>query len=998
MASYYTYGAVPTAEETVFGPLSSGYADGGEVDDLIPQAPPEDPMRGVSGPEMFRWSDGTYHFMPEGSGQRTPIDQLPDYYRRLTEEALAKSPLESSPGPGLGGDEPVYTPRGEDVPVTPLASAAPPPPPAAAQYDEKGNLLASSDSPLSQMSGGTPDWIKRMQAFGAAPSLVQNLVNIGTGGTDIAAGNLYKVKKDQAIKSFEERLKSVEAGGYLTPEVEQSLKDNLSYELEQISAGESAYLNSLPQRQVLSDLLKNNQFSEAIKYAQDNGMQTLLTRPDELSNLRQPFTKDEARQFMRSLTPEFFKSAYGDQYEYDKAWKFDPEGAEERGALAWVSGAGTPGMAMSETGYPMLDRVLKAQELRSEKGSVFEKIFKAAAIAAAVFGGAQLLGALGSAGGAGAAGAGTAGAGAAGGAGAGAAGAGLSGAAAGAGGLSAAQLASVLPEVVITASKVSPLLAGAGAAGAGLAASELAGMGSKAAVAQPSTQVPPTDGLEEVVVQAAKRGPYSLLGPGTLASTSLMTPGSISDIPTDIYGQPTEPTEITEPAEQTQKKPFEDRLEEVVVTGSKYKPGIIDLGAIGTGGLTAAQLMQGFTEPTLRPYEELPPEGGPIEEVVVTGSKPPPIDLMDVGIGGLTAAQLMQGYTQPNIGPYEQVATEPSPEETKQPFEDRLDEVVVTGSRYQPGILDLGAIGTGGLTAAELLKGFTEPSLRPYEELPPEGEPIEEVVVTGSKPPPIDLMDVGIGGLTAAQLMQGFTQPKVDPFTGEPKEPPKTEQELDKIQAALKAGTPIPGTSSFLKDLISKYGTLENALKVLGALGAGAAKGPKMPTGGAGAGTGGMGGALPKYTYARQQLSPDIDYYTYGTRPEARFFEQGLKLEQPTQPEPPQGPPSKPPVEEPVFATGGLTGYAKGGSKSSRYVDGPGSGRDDKIPALLSDGEYVIDAETLALLGDGSTKEGARRMDKFRAKIRKHKGRALSRGRISPNAKSPEKYMGGGLT
>jgi hypothetical protein len=79
-------------------------------------------------------------------------------------------------------------------------------------------------------------------------------------------------------------------------------------------------------------------------------------------------------------------------------------------------------------------------------------------------------------------------------------------------------------------------------------------------------------------------------------------------------------------------------------------------------------------------------------------------------------------------------------------------------------------------------------------------------------------------------------------------------------------------------------------------------------------------------------------------------------------------------------------------------VDGPGSGRDDKIPALLSDGEYVIDAETLALLGDGSPKEGAKRMDKFRANIRKHKGNALSRGRISPNAKAPSKYMGGGLT
>lgn len=96
-------------------------------------------------------------------------------------------------------------------------------------------------------------------------------------------------------------------------------------------------------------------------------------------------------------------------------------------------------------------------------------------------------------------------------------------------------------------------------------------------------------------------------------------------------------------------------------------------------------------------------------------------------------------------------------------------------------------------------------------------------------------------------------------------------------------------------------------------------------------------------------------------------------------------------------AMGGLTGYSDGGSNESRYVDGPGSGRDDKIPALLSDGEYVMDAETLALLGDGSTKEGARRMDEFRANIRRHKGRALSRGQISPDAKSPDKYMGGGL-
>ena len=45
MANYYTYGKVPTAEETVYGPLSQGYADGGEVDEPVPadRGLPEEP-------------------------------------------------------------------------------------------------------------------------------------------------------------------------------------------------------------------------------------------------------------------------------------------------------------------------------------------------------------------------------------------------------------------------------------------------------------------------------------------------------------------------------------------------------------------------------------------------------------------------------------------------------------------------------------------------------------------------------------------------------------------------------------------------------------------------------------------------------------------------------------------------------------------------------------------------------------------------------------------
>ena len=38
MANYYTYGTIPNAEETVYGPLSEAYAEGGEV--AAPKIPP----------------------------------------------------------------------------------------------------------------------------------------------------------------------------------------------------------------------------------------------------------------------------------------------------------------------------------------------------------------------------------------------------------------------------------------------------------------------------------------------------------------------------------------------------------------------------------------------------------------------------------------------------------------------------------------------------------------------------------------------------------------------------------------------------------------------------------------------------------------------------------------------------------------------------------------------------------------------------------------------
>jgi hypothetical protein len=64
---------------------------------------------------------------------------------------------------------------------------------------------------------------------------------------------------------------------------------------------------------------------------------------------------------------------------------------------------------------------------------------------------------------------------------------------------------------------------------------------------------------------------------------------------------------------------------------------------------------------------------------------------------------------------------------------------------------------------------------------------------------------------------------------------------------------------------------------------------------------------------------------------------------------------ASPEGHDPEFITG-YTGY---------YADGRGTGQSDDIPAMLHEGDYVMDADTVASFGDGSSKAGAQVMDKF---------------------------------
>lgn len=86
----------------------------------------------------------------------------------------------------------------------------------------------------------------------------------------------------------------------------------------------------------------------------------------------------------------------------------------------------------------------------------------------------------------------------------------------------------------------------------------------------------------------------------------------------------------------------------------------------------------------------------------------------------------------------------------------------------------------------------------------------------------------------------------------------------------------------------------------------------------------------------------------------------------------------------PEFITG-ATGH---------YVKGRGDGQSDDIPAMLADGEYVFDADTVAALGNGSSDAGAKRLDEMRQSIRKHR-RSAPIDKIPPKAKSPLEYLKG---
>ena len=108
---------------------------------------------------------------------------------------------------------------------------------------------------------------------------------------------------------------------------------------------------------------------------------------------------------------------------------------------------------------------------------------------------------------------------------------------------------------------------------------------------------------------------------------------------------------------------------------------------------------------------------------------------------------------------------------------------------------------------------------------------------------------------------------------------------------------------------------------------------------------------------------------------------------------------------KPVFRMGGSVSplniqmmYARGGQmredfRQGKHVAGEGDGQSDDIPAWLADSEFVLPADVVAALGNGSTKAGTEKLYEMMHEIRR-RARSTGPKELPPPAhKSPLDYL-----
>ena len=108
---------------------------------------------------------------------------------------------------------------------------------------------------------------------------------------------------------------------------------------------------------------------------------------------------------------------------------------------------------------------------------------------------------------------------------------------------------------------------------------------------------------------------------------------------------------------------------------------------------------------------------------------------------------------------------------------------------------------------------------------------------------------------------------------------------------------------------------------------------------------------------------------------------------EPAEMDPVHVPPGMPEGHNPQF-------FSEGGLNTLKhtFVNGEGDGTSDSIPAMLANGEFVIPADVVSGLGNGSNDAGAKVLDQFLSVIRSHKQKHDSK-QLPPDSKGPLGYL-----
>ena len=83
--------------------------------------------------------------------------------------------------------------------------------------------------------------------------------------------------------------------------------------------------------------------------------------------------------------------------------------------------------------------------------------------------------------------------------------------------------------------------------------------------------------------------------------------------------------------------------------------------------------------------------------------------------------------------------------------------------------------------------------------------------------------------------------------------------------------------------------------------------------------------------------------------------------------------------------------YSEGGLKHT-YVQGDGDGTSDSVPAMLANGEFVIPADVVSSLGNGSSDGGSKVLDEFLQVVRQHKANHEPH-KLPPDSKGALTYL-----